>query len=110
MPPPVQLVSIATAVPPFRFEQRDVAAAAYQGFASRFDDFERWVWALQSRSAGTWMAPKESCSVRVAPMAWDHLPGPAAEEVVKRRSCSFRNLMVTRRASMLPPLPRNAAA
>ncbi len=41
MLPPVQLVSIATAVPPFRFEQHDVAAAAYQGFASRFEDFER---------------------------------------------------------------------
>ncbi|MBF0325657.1 MAG: type III polyketide synthase [Alphaproteobacteria bacterium] len=41
MSPPAQLVSIATAVPPFRFEQHDVAAAAHHGFASRFDDFER---------------------------------------------------------------------
>lgn len=41
MPPPAQLLSIASAVPPYCFEQRDVAAAAYQGFASRFGDFER---------------------------------------------------------------------
>ncbi|OAN55167.1 chalcone synthase [Paramagnetospirillum marisnigri] len=41
MLPSVQLVSIATAVPPFCFEQRDVAAAAHRGFADRFDDFAR---------------------------------------------------------------------
>jgi len=41
MLPPAQLVSIATAVPPFCFEQRDVAAAAHRDFAGRFDDFER---------------------------------------------------------------------
>lgn len=41
MLPPAQLVSIATAVPPFCFEQRDVAAAAHRGFAGRYDDFER---------------------------------------------------------------------
>ena len=35
MPPPVQLLSIATAVPPFCFEQRDVAAAAHRGLPSR---------------------------------------------------------------------------
>jgi alkylresorcinol/alkylpyrone synthase len=41
MPQPVKLLSVATAVPPFCFEQRDIAAAAHQGFASRFSDFER---------------------------------------------------------------------
>jgi alkylresorcinol/alkylpyrone synthase len=34
-------VSVATAVPPHCFEQRDVAAAAHRGFAARFGDFER---------------------------------------------------------------------
>jgi alkylresorcinol/alkylpyrone synthase len=38
---PVQLLSVATAVPPHCFEQRDVAAAAHRGFATRYDDFER---------------------------------------------------------------------
>lgn len=37
----VKLVSIATAVPPFVFEQREVAAAAHRGFAERYRDFER---------------------------------------------------------------------
>ena len=41
MPQPVKLVSIATAVPPYVFEQSDVAAAAHRGFAGRYDDFER---------------------------------------------------------------------
>ena len=41
MPQTVKLVSIATAVPPYCLEQRDVAAAAHKGFASRFGDFER---------------------------------------------------------------------
>lgn len=41
MPHSVKLVSIATAVPPYSIEQRDVAAAAHQAFAARFDDFER---------------------------------------------------------------------
>ncbi|MEO5374997.1 MAG: type III polyketide synthase [Alphaproteobacteria bacterium] len=38
---PVKLVSIATAVPPYGIEQRDVAAAAHRAFAARFGDFER---------------------------------------------------------------------
>jgi alkylresorcinol/alkylpyrone synthase len=37
----VKLVSIATAVPPYVLEQRDVAAAAHRSFALRFTDFER---------------------------------------------------------------------
>jgi alkylresorcinol/alkylpyrone synthase len=41
MPQTVQLVSIATAVPPFGIDQSDVAAAAHQGFANRFGDFDR---------------------------------------------------------------------
>jgi len=41
MPRSVKLVSVATAVPPYCFEQRDVAAAAHRGFADRFSDFER---------------------------------------------------------------------
>jgi len=41
MPPSVKLVSIATAVPPFCIEQRDVAEAARKGFSSRYDDFDR---------------------------------------------------------------------
>jgi alkylresorcinol/alkylpyrone synthase len=36
-----KLISIATAVPPYVFEQQDVAAAAHRGFAERFADFER---------------------------------------------------------------------
>ncbi len=36
-----KLVSLATAVPPHVLSQSDVAAAANQGFAGRYDDFER---------------------------------------------------------------------
>jgi len=39
MPPRGKLVSVATAVPPFCFEQRD--ASAHRGFAARFADFAR---------------------------------------------------------------------
>lgn len=39
MPESTKLLSIATAVPPFCLEQRDVAAAASKGFASRFGAF-----------------------------------------------------------------------
>jgi alkylresorcinol/alkylpyrone synthase len=39
MPESAKLLSIATAVPPFCLEQRDVAAAASEGFASRFGAF-----------------------------------------------------------------------
>eukprot|EP01037_Dinobryon_pediforme_P013270 gene13269-13379_t len=41
MPHSVKLLSVATAVPPYRIEQRDAARAAHEGFASRFGDFER---------------------------------------------------------------------
>jgi alkylresorcinol/alkylpyrone synthase len=41
MPQTAKLISIATAVPPYVFEQQDVAAAAHRGFAGRFADFER---------------------------------------------------------------------
>jgi alkylresorcinol/alkylpyrone synthase len=41
MPQSAKLVSVATAVPPYCFEQRDVAAAAHRGFSARFSDFER---------------------------------------------------------------------
>ncbi len=37
----VKLVATGTAVPPHLLLQRDAAAAAHQGFASRYDDFER---------------------------------------------------------------------
>src|ERR1700722_4914205 len=37
----VKLVSVATAVPPYILEQRDVAAAAHRAFALRYTDFER---------------------------------------------------------------------
>jgi alkylresorcinol/alkylpyrone synthase len=37
----VTLMSVATAVPPHCFEQRDIAAAAHQGFAGRFKDYAR---------------------------------------------------------------------
>ena len=37
----VKLVSLATAVPPHLILQRDAAAAAHQGFATRYADFER---------------------------------------------------------------------
>jgi len=37
----VKLVSVATAVPPYCLEQRDVAAAAEKAFGGRYDDFER---------------------------------------------------------------------
>ena len=36
MPQSAKLLSVATAVPPFCLEQSDVAAAAHQGFASRY--------------------------------------------------------------------------
>jgi alkylresorcinol/alkylpyrone synthase len=41
MPLNANLLSVATAVPPFRLEQRDVAAAAQQGFESRYSAFKR---------------------------------------------------------------------
>jgi alkylresorcinol/alkylpyrone synthase len=41
MSQPVTLVSVATAVPQYCIEQRDAAAAAHRGFASRFGDYER---------------------------------------------------------------------
>jgi alkylresorcinol/alkylpyrone synthase len=41
MPQPVTLASVATAVPSFILKQRDVAAAARQGFSGRYRDFER---------------------------------------------------------------------
>jgi alkylresorcinol/alkylpyrone synthase len=41
MPQSVMLASVATAVPPHAIEQGDAAAAACQGFAARFADFER---------------------------------------------------------------------
>ena len=41
MPHPVSLMSLATAVPPYRIEQSDAAAAAHRGFASRFNDYDR---------------------------------------------------------------------
>ena len=39
----VMLMSVATAVPAHRIDQRDAARAAHQGFAARYDDFERLV-------------------------------------------------------------------
>jgi len=41
MTQPVSLMSVATAVPPYRVEQSEVAAAAYRGFAGRFKDYDR---------------------------------------------------------------------
>jgi alkylresorcinol/alkylpyrone synthase len=38
---PVQLISVATAVPPHIIDQRDAAMAAHQGFSARYSDFER---------------------------------------------------------------------
>jgi alkylresorcinol/alkylpyrone synthase len=38
---PAQLLSVATAVPPYCIKQRDAAAAAFVGFAERYPDFER---------------------------------------------------------------------
>lgn len=36
-----RIISVATAVPPHIIEQRDAAMAAHQGFAARYQDFER---------------------------------------------------------------------
>ena len=41
MSPPTQLLSLATAVPPYCLSQVDVAAAAHKGFSSRFGAFKR---------------------------------------------------------------------
>jgi alkylresorcinol/alkylpyrone synthase len=41
MPPSIMLASVATSVPPYVLEQRDVAAAAHRGFSGRYRDFER---------------------------------------------------------------------
>jgi alkylresorcinol/alkylpyrone synthase len=38
--PPVKLMSVATAVPPYAIEQRDAATAAQRCFAGRYSDFE----------------------------------------------------------------------
>jgi alkylresorcinol/alkylpyrone synthase len=39
--PSANLLSIATAVPPYVLDQRDIAVAAHRCFAARYDDFER---------------------------------------------------------------------
>jgi alkylresorcinol/alkylpyrone synthase len=41
MQDPVKLLSIATAVPPYKTSQRDAAMAAHQNFSARYGDFER---------------------------------------------------------------------
>lgn len=41
MTDPVKLMAVATAVPPYVLEQRDVALAAHKNFSGRFGDFER---------------------------------------------------------------------
>ena len=41
MTEPIALVSIGTAVPPFRIDQQAAALAARDSFASRFDGFDR---------------------------------------------------------------------
>lgn len=41
MPQSIQLVSVATAVPPHRIAQSDAAAVAHKAFSSRYDDFDR---------------------------------------------------------------------
>ncbi|MGP3697316.1 type III polyketide synthase [Rhodobacter sp. NSM] len=38
---PVSLASVATAVPPHRISQREVAEAAHRGFSRRYDDYGR---------------------------------------------------------------------
>src|ERR1700733_1556705 len=40
--PTAALVSLATSVPPHVFLQKDVLAAAWEGFGARFPDFERF--------------------------------------------------------------------
>ena len=39
----VKLVSVATAVPPYVLDQRDVVAGAHRAFALRYGDFDRLV-------------------------------------------------------------------
>ena len=41
MSDPIALVSVSTAVPPFRIDQREAAMAARDSFAARFDGFDR---------------------------------------------------------------------
>ena len=41
MTSPITLVSIATATPPYRIDQREAALAAHNSFGSRFDGFDR---------------------------------------------------------------------
>ena len=50
---PVSLVSLATAVPPHRIEQREAAAAAHRGFAARFSDFEHLARVFESSGIRT---------------------------------------------------------
>ncbi|WP_061938646.1 type III polyketide synthase [Aureimonas sp. AU22] len=45
---PVQLLSVATAVPPHVITQREAAEVAHRSFADRFDDFERLVKVFES--------------------------------------------------------------
>ena len=45
---PVQLLSVATAVPPFVITQREAADLAHRSFAHRFSDFERLVKVFES--------------------------------------------------------------
>ena len=62
MPNPVMLLSVATAVPPHRIEQRDAAAAAHQGFSARFPDFAHLARVFESSGI--------ICRYLVRPLEW----------------------------------------
>ncbi|MGK2950794.1 MAG: type III polyketide synthase [Thiobacillus sp.] len=49
----VKLLSLATAVPPHRVDQRDAAIFAHQGFHARYNDFERLVKVFRSSGIRT---------------------------------------------------------
>jgi alkylresorcinol/alkylpyrone synthase len=51
--PPVNLLAVATAVPPHVISQRDAASVAHETFSARIDDFERLVKVFESSAIHT---------------------------------------------------------
>ena len=82
MPQSVKLVSVATVVPPYVLEQRDVAAAAHRTFALRFADFERLARVFKTSGIHRRYA--------VRPIEWYRTTGLATRRARMRPSRSAR--------------------
>ena len=79
----VKLVSVASAVPHYILEQRDVAAAAHRAFALRYTDFERLARVFKTSGIRRRYAPHRRTMRRRQYLPWSR--GRAG-----KRSCRFR--------------------